>query len=407
MRLEGRLRLGYFPLPPAEGDKIRSMLQFPPTPASVLDPCSGKGAALLQLTSGAKVHHYGVELDADRAEASSAAGIDVLHGNIFNTDARSGQLSMLYLNPPYDTEVGSRGNQRMEYLFLQHTFRWLKRHGIVLMVIPFEAVQSCAGILSQAFRKIKIFALEDPDSTKYNQVAVFAVYDRVPGKEAEKMLHHLRWGISKSSLPVLQTTNFPEYMVPPSERANIVYKGLPLDLVEERLLVSPAWENISNFFTPGHGVTDARPLTPLHAGHVGLMCTSGLMNGVLGEGAGRHIAQWRSIKHTDESIEESEDGTKVVKRSERFSTELACVYQDGRVYLLTESPNTNPEITEEDHDVLELEDGKGNRQAPPNIQPNRPSITVTPTIGQQMRRQGRDYQFEDQEEDVREYSEVA
>jgi hypothetical protein len=405
MRLEGRLKLGYFPLPPAEGDKIRSMLQFPGlASASVLDPCSGKGAALLQLTSGAKVHHYGVELDADRAEASSAAGIDVLHGNVFDTAAKSGQLSMLYLNPPYDTEVGSSGNQRMEYLFLQHTFRWLMRHGIVLMVIPFEAVSSCAGILSQHFRKVQVFALEDPDSQKYNQVAVFGVYDRVPGKEAEKMLYQLKWGLSKSKLPVLKETNFPEYAVPPSGRASIVYKGLPLDQVEDRLLVSPAWENISNFFTPGHGVTDSRPLTPLHAGHVGLMCTSGLMNGVLGEGEGRHIAQWRSIKHTDESIEENEDGSKVVKRSERFSTELACVYQDGRVYLLTETPNDHPEITEEEQDDLALGNGNNAEQDSPKVLINA-GRQPHPAIGQQMRRQGRDYQFEDVEDP--EYSEVA
>ena len=28
MRLAGRLKLGYYPLPPAEGDKIRNLLQF-------------------------------------------------------------------------------------------------------------------------------------------------------------------------------------------------------------------------------------------------------------------------------------------------------------------------------------------------------------------------------------------
>jgi hypothetical protein len=36
---------------------------------------------------------------------------------------------------------------------------------------------------------------------------------------------------------------------------------------------------------------------------------------------------------------------KIVKKSERFSTELACVYEDGRVFLLTETPKDNPEIT--------------------------------------------------------------
>jgi len=344
VRLESRAKLGYYPLPPVEGDKLRSMLQFPSTHASAIDPCAGTAAAILQLTSGADVYHYGVELDTDRAKEAKANGVDVLHGNVFDTSAKSGQFSFLYLNPPYDSEVGSYGNQRMEYLFLQHTYRWMKKRGVLLMVIPFVAVAACASILAHSFRDVQVFNLEDPESQKYNQVAVFGVYDRVPAKEAEKMLHWFRWECKKSTLPVLQATDFPRYFVPTSCRAAVTYKGLPLDEVEDRLFSSPSWDNISKYFTPGNGVQDARPLTPLHAGHVGLMCTSGLMNGVLGEGEKRHIAQWRSIKHTDESVEEDDDGRKIVKRSERFSTELSCVYQDGRVFLLTEVPNDHPEI---------------------------------------------------------------
>ena len=47
MRLEGRMRLGYYPLDSREAQRIRRFLQFPNEPASVLDPCAGTGAALL------------------------------------------------------------------------------------------------------------------------------------------------------------------------------------------------------------------------------------------------------------------------------------------------------------------------------------------------------------------------
>jgi hypothetical protein len=346
LRLEARMKLGYYPLPPAEGDKLRKMLQFPSTPASVIDPCAGKGAALLQLTSGADAYRCGVELDADRAGDAQRVGIDVIHGNLFDATARSGQFSLLYLNPPYDSETGSYGNQRMEFLFLEHTFRWLQKRGILLMVIPFAAILPCVGILATHFKGIQVFRLEDPEAEKYDQVAIFGIYDRVSGTDVQNMTSRLRYDLrSISQLPVLNPAVLAQYVVPPSPRASVIYKGLPLDEVEDRLIASPSWENISSFFTPGLGVEDGRPLTPLHAGHVGLMCTSGLMNGVLGEGDSRHIAQWRSIKHIDESVEEDENGSKIVKRSERFSTELACVYSDGRVYLLTETPKDNPEIT--------------------------------------------------------------
>ncbi len=346
MRIEARMKLGYYPLPPAEGERLRSLLIFPPTHASVLDPCAGKGVALLQLTSGADVSRYGVELDADRASEAHAAGIGVLQGNAFETSAKSGQFSLLYLNPPYDSETGSYANQRMEYLFLEHTFRWLMKRGVLLMVIPSAAIEPCAAILAHHFRDLRVYRLQDPEAEKYDQVAIFGVYDRVSGDQADRMKRWLRYDCTyrPDKLPVLQATDVPLYTVPPSPRASIVYRGLPLDEVEDRLLGSSSWDNISNFFTTSPGVEDARPLTPLHAGHVGLMCTSGLMNGVLGEGSARHIAQWRSIKHIDETVE-FDGEVKIVKKSERFSTELACVYEDGRVFLLTETPKDNPEIT--------------------------------------------------------------
>jgi hypothetical protein len=45
--------------------------------------------------------------------------------------AGSESFSLLYLNPPYDSEIGSAGNSRMERLFLEHTYRWLVMDGDV------------------------------------------------------------------------------------------------------------------------------------------------------------------------------------------------------------------------------------------------------------------------------------
>ena len=67
MRNVARIKLGYYPLPPAEGSRLRQLLCFPPGPTSVLDPCAGTGAALAQLTENTNVTRYAVELDAERA----------------------------------------------------------------------------------------------------------------------------------------------------------------------------------------------------------------------------------------------------------------------------------------------------------------------------------------------------
>ena len=88
MRNFARIKLGYYPLPPAEGARLRQLLNFSLEPASVLDPCAGTGAALLQLTEAADVAHYAVELDAERARQAKRAGIHTLHANPFDAHAR-------------------------------------------------------------------------------------------------------------------------------------------------------------------------------------------------------------------------------------------------------------------------------------------------------------------------------
>ena len=122
MRNVARLNMGYYPLPEDEGVKLRSLLSFA-GPASVIDPCVGQGAALHLVTSDAEVRRYGVELDAERARIASTNGIETIQGNAFDAIARPESFSLLYLNPPYDSEIGSIANRRMEAVFMEHTYR--------------------------------------------------------------------------------------------------------------------------------------------------------------------------------------------------------------------------------------------------------------------------------------------
>ena len=94
-----------------------------------------------------------MELDANRAESAKESGIQTIQGNVFDVRARVERLSFLYLNPPYDFEVGPRTNERMEKLFLGHTYAWLKPKGILLMVIPCKAVYDVADTLSTRFKR--------------------------------------------------------------------------------------------------------------------------------------------------------------------------------------------------------------------------------------------------------------
>jgi Uncharacterised methyltransferase family (DUF6094) len=335
MRNVGRIKLGYYPLPEAEGRRLRNLLKYPAEIVSALDPCVGTGAALTQLTEGAVVSLHGIELDADRATTAKGVSIETVHGNVFDTHARVESFSLLYLNPPYDSEIGSMDNKRMEYLFLEHTYRWLIYGGILLMVVPHERLYACAQLLAANFTSFNVFRLTDPESDRFDQVAFVGIRKKMTGEAYNRNQELLTKAIWRNPLPNL-TGEEETYTVPATRPAGLVYRGLPLDQLEDLVVGSPAWKKVEAFLLPKEGMAGGRPITPLHGGHVGLLCTAGLLNGVFGQGADRHLARWRSVKHVT-TFEVKEKGFREIHKRERFSNELALVYEDGRTLVLTES----------------------------------------------------------------------
>jgi hypothetical protein len=77
MRPHGKTKLGFFPLPVSEAERLRRCLTFP-SEFSALDPCVGDGVAFMHLLDGTHVRRYGIEIDAHRAEQARVLGIETL-----------------------------------------------------------------------------------------------------------------------------------------------------------------------------------------------------------------------------------------------------------------------------------------------------------------------------------------
>jgi hypothetical protein len=346
MRNAARLKMGYYPLPESEGANLRSLLTFAQS-ASVIDPCVGQGAALHRITGNAPVRRYGVELDAERAQIARASGIETIQGNTFDAIVKPESFSLLYLNPPYDSEIGSIANRRMEAVFLEHTYRWLVMDGVLILVIPYERLQDCAGVLSSHFTELNVFRMTDPESVQYRQIAILGVRHDVRGTALEinkRQFQSVGLYGNFLKVPELQPGICQPYSVPRSGEATLSYRGLPYDLLEDLLPHSPAWKQVAPLLLPSGEVATGRPITPLHGGHVGLLCTAGLLNGVFGEGVDRHIARWRSVKHVTTFVEQEGDA-EVIHHRERWTNELRLVYADGRTLKLTETPATKEDET--------------------------------------------------------------
>jgi hypothetical protein len=338
MRAHGQTKLGFYPLPPAEANRLRSWLSFQEQ-FSALDPCVGDGVAFVHLLRNAPARRPGIEIDAYRAEQARTLKIETLQANTMDVRCPAESLSLLYLNPPYDWEAGSSNNQRLEAVFLAHTCRWLKPGGVLLFVIPLPRLAKCARLLSEEFEDLRVFRLTEPTCFQFKQIVVLGTRRKRHTRLADSALvERVRWleGLTlKPDLEPLAENAECRYMVPGSEPLVMTHIGIPLDEVEDLLLHSAAYRQASRILLPKQRDVRGRPLTPLHGGHVGLLCTAGMLNGVFGEGEDRHIAHWRSVKFTDHWEEEEEDGTRILHDRERFSHELTLVFSNGRTQILT------------------------------------------------------------------------
>jgi hypothetical protein len=128
MRAHGQTKLGFYPLPIAEAQRLKNWLNLPEQ-FSAVDPCVGDGVAFAHLLPDASAHRYGIEIDAYRAGQAKALGIETLQASAMDVKCEAETVSLLYLNPPYDWEAGASNNQRLESVFLEHAYRWIKQVG--------------------------------------------------------------------------------------------------------------------------------------------------------------------------------------------------------------------------------------------------------------------------------------
>jgi hypothetical protein len=176
---------------------------------------------------------------------------------------------------------------------------------------------------------------------RYKQVVVIGA--RRSRREKERLtdsdisrarLYYASLARNPSQIPALPPEPDARYDVPVSGPVQLVYRGLPLDEIEDMLPQSAAYRQVGRILFAEPVSATGRPLTPLHAGHVGLLACSGLLNGIFGSGDERHIAFWQAVKIVEKTEEEDEQGVVTRREKERFSNELTIAYSTGQVAIL-------------------------------------------------------------------------
>ena len=365
-RLENDAKAGYYPTPDPVTDIISSWISAP-AGGRMLDPCGGKGEALIPLAEAHNLIPYGVELHHGRA-SEMRMNVDrllrqrpdfgqlvdqrfVLAESFYALNQRPlrGAFNLIYANPPYVmTEDG-----RAEYAWLRDTRPLLQPGGLMIWVIPRHMLynEKVAPYLCTWFDDIRIFRFPDPFYDRFKQVVVFGRMREVrvtPEREQMREIRLLGQPIQVVDLPILEPTDDP-YELPaltmPQDK--VAFRSVHISAAEAILEAhnqgAYATKKFQEILDPGETVVrHLRPLLPMKIGHlVGVIAAGFLNNHVLereGVETERLLIKGHSFKErvTDEKTveaapEEDHDHTVILTSTDRVMTRITTLTEAGDV----------------------------------------------------------------------------
>lgn len=210
-----------------------------------VDPCAGEGDAIFALREAIapKAKIYLVEMEKERAkliETKKAWNDCVVASDFFQVHYDLGWQAgagLLYLNPPYDFDSGSK---RLEERFLRRALGTLAPGGWLAFVVPFYALSASADTLSRNFSNFQCGRFP-PHLFDFKQVVLFAKKreEEVPAdfvREDRDLI--LAWSRSVEGMPVLGVDALATMTIPQSSGFK-EWRGVAFDPVQVKAEYQP------------------------------------------------------------------------------------------------------------------------------------------------------------------------
>lgn len=338
MRVQGQLRMGYYPADPDLVRRITNLMEWPDPnhPAILLDPCCGEGEALQEF--GPSVcRRYGIELAKNRYETTVSRlncttavnhGLTshVLHGAFEHAQISERCFSACWLNPPYDDELG--GGARTEFRFLQKATRLLIEGGVLVFFFSSRALDArLCKYLRSYYEDLMLFDHPETDRPGYSYINVKIAIGR---KRRSETSPGDSWWMDSQPFPGPDETMAATPWKVPAGREPYHWSmgGYTDEQLCELADRSALWQGRVR-----SGPIDiGRPLLPLKIGHIPMVLASGRLNGVIHDHLARAKIE-KSWKTIETKVDEKGNVAAVVQR-EQVRLSIKCLSKrEGRVSI--------------------------------------------------------------------------
>jgi hypothetical protein len=344
MRLAAQIKQGFYPIPPEVTSLIAAKLA-PADPSAgerttVLDPCAGEGVALYRLAAGLGVPaggRYAIELDEVRGEkcrSNLGAGSHVLAPASFFGTRTSGGFGLIYLNPPFDDELGGGG--REETRFLMNATWNLAYKGVLAMVLPERALtnRDIGRHLDSWYAKTEGYAFP-AEHRRFKECVVFGYRRRDPLPEEARRAKWEVWSPYRDPLPSLSAAEPGRFVVPTGGTPRWFEK---MGYTEAEMVRAIEESPVNRFLERAPKLPMPSPPLSLSKGHVALLLAGGKLDGMVRpEGERPHVVRGTARKEkylADVSESENENGSRTVRETyaERIILTVRAVASDGVIH---------------------------------------------------------------------------
>lgn len=293
MRLAGQEKMGFYPTPNEELEKIVSFLSIQDG-VSVMDPCAGDGRAL-QAFKDKSCRTYGIEIEKTKYESIKK---EVEPDSIINADAINeayfkGKVDLLFLNPPYDFDVRTEDEfktSRLETKFLKKYTKALRAGGVIIYIVPRKSIEKDWNFLSSRFNCLGLYRFKDEI---YNQYVFIGEKGSGFGKQENLVVKDFK-PIGKSISVIASDSDFLiyTYKIDPEKAVKCMD-----DELDKVFLV----ETTPNSLT-------VQPVTDVREGHLALLIASGMVDGAIERNAEKVYVKGLVSVRKEERVEVDDDG---------------------------------------------------------------------------------------------------
>lgn len=364
MRLAGQAKLGYYPTPRIVCNALRDRLAIHPD-AAILDPCCGTGEAIRTIADG-RGSVYGIELDWARADEAKQVLDRVIRGDALRATIADSAFSLIFCNPPYDfsgiedEDADRAPKERLEEQFLALAAKKLMTGGIGIFIVPRPVIWShprFARAYLGHFEHLHAFSWADgeyKDANPFRQTVLIgrkrASYKRPREEDVSSLQDIMRRADAEDTSSLQSPWASLCVPVPPAPKLPVEpFRSREIDPAEAIALArsSPLWGELQRTSQAQWQGRREMPPLPLRQGHIALILSTGLLDGVVGQGPNRHIVKGRAVRQRYLVSEETdEDGTTTRVEQERIVVEISALDLEGGVFTFTSAPDEEKTTTE-------------------------------------------------------------